>query len=43
MVLCVAESDVEKTLAILTKQGEIATVIGKIQSAKNNTEQVLIN
>ena len=47
MVLCVAESDVQQTLVILAEQGEIATVIGEIQSAENsskqNTEQVLIN
>jgi phosphoribosylformylglycinamidine cyclo-ligase len=47
MVLCVAESDVTQTLATLTEQGEIATVIGNIQTtennAKQNAEQVLIN
>ncbi len=43
MVLCVAETDVKQTLATLTEQGEIATVIGSIQAAGNDSEQVVIS
>jgi len=43
MVLCVAEADVKQTLATLTDQGEVATVIGSIQTVENDAEQVLIN
>jgi len=43
MVLCVAEADVKQTLATLTEQGEIATVIGNIQAAGNDSEQVVIS
>ena len=47
MVVCVDEADVDKALAILTEQGESASVIGKIQTAdtvsKQHTGQVVIN
>ena len=43
MVLCVAESDVKQTLATLTDQGEIATVIGNIEAVESDAEQVVIN
>jgi phosphoribosylformylglycinamidine cyclo-ligase len=43
MVLCVAAADVEQTLAILTDQGESATVIGHIAMATGDSEQVIIN
>jgi phosphoribosylformylglycinamidine cyclo-ligase len=33
MVICVAQADVEPTLALLAEQGESAAVIGSIQPA----------
>ncbi len=43
MVLCVNEADVEQTLAILTEQGESAGIIGRIEAASGNGEQVAIS
>ena len=43
MVLCVAEDDVTQTLALLTEQGENASVIGRIEAATGGGEQVIIN
>ena len=43
MVLCVTEADAKQTLATLTEQGEIATVIGSICAAETDAEQVVIN
>jgi len=43
MVLCVAEADVDQTLTLLAEQGESATVIGKIETATGDVEQVIIN
>ncbi|HEB94132.1 MAG TPA: phosphoribosylformylglycinamidine cyclo-ligase [Gammaproteobacteria bacterium] len=41
MVLCVHEADVEQTLAVLTEEGENASVIGRIETGGG--EQVVIN
>jgi phosphoribosylformylglycinamidine cyclo-ligase len=43
MVLCVAEADVEQTLALLGENGESASVIGKIESATESGMQVVVN
>jgi phosphoribosylformylglycinamidine cyclo-ligase len=43
MVLCVAETTVEEALALLAGQGETAHVIGRIETAKDEGEQVIIN
>jgi phosphoribosylformylglycinamidine cyclo-ligase len=43
MVVCVAEADVAQTLAMLGEHGESASVIGKIETATGDTEQVIIN
>ena len=43
MVLCVAEADVEQTLATLTEQGENASIIGHIEAATGDSEQVIVN
>ncbi len=43
MVLCVAEADVEQTLSVLAEQGENAFVIGRIETAVSDGEQVLIS
>jgi len=43
MVVCVAESDVEQTLAVLSKEGETATLIGHIEAAEGDGEQVVID
>jgi len=43
MVLCVAEVDVEQTLAMLSEQGESAFVIGTIETATDGSEQVIVN
>jgi len=40
MVLCVNEADVEQTLAVLTEEGESASVIGRIEAGDG--EQVVI-
>ena len=42
MVLCVNEADVEQTLTILSEQGENASVIGRIEAASGDGEQVVI-
>jgi phosphoribosylformylglycinamidine cyclo-ligase len=42
MVLCVAQQDVDKTLEILTAQGEHVSVIGRIEAAGNG-QQVILN
>ncbi len=42
MVLCVHEANVEQTLAILTEQGESASIIGRIEATSGNGEQVTI-
>jgi phosphoribosylformylglycinamidine cyclo-ligase len=42
MVVCVAASDVEQALAILSEQGETAAVIGTIESASDAGEQVVV-
>jgi len=43
MVLCVAEADVEPTLHLLNAQGESASVIGRIETAMDGSEQVVAN
>jgi phosphoribosylformylglycinamidine cyclo-ligase len=43
MVLSVAAADVEQTLALLTEQGETASVIGRIEVATGDSEQVIVN
>ncbi len=43
MVLCVAETDVEPTLRWFTEQGESASVIGRIETATGDSEQVVVN
>lgn len=43
MVLCVAAADVEQTLALLGEHGEIASVIGTIEAATGDAEQVIVN
>jgi phosphoribosylformylglycinamidine cyclo-ligase len=43
MVLCVAAADVDQTLALLSKHGESASVIGHIQAATGDAEQVIVN
>ncbi|VAW94428.1 Phosphoribosylformylglycinamidine cyclo-ligase [hydrothermal vent metagenome] len=43
MVLCVAEADVEPTLRLLNEQGESASVIGRIETATDDSEQVIVN
>jgi len=43
MVLCVAEADVEQTLATLAEQGENASIIGHIEAATGDGEQVIVN
>ncbi|HEB99452.1 MAG TPA: phosphoribosylformylglycinamidine cyclo-ligase, partial [Thiotrichales bacterium] len=40
MVLCVGETDVERSLALLAEQGESASVIGRIETGEG--EQVVI-
>ncbi len=42
MVLCVNEADVEQTLAVLAEEGESASVIGRIEAAIGDGEQVTI-
>lgn len=43
MVVCVSQNDVETTLALLSAQGETATIIGHIQTAETGAEPVIIN
>lgn len=43
MVLCVAEADVEQTLALLNEHGERTSVIGQIQTSTGDAEQVIVN
>ena len=43
MVVCVAEADADKAQAILTEQGETASIIGRIQASEGVTEQVVIS
>jgi phosphoribosylformylglycinamidine cyclo-ligase len=43
MVLCVAPADVDQTLALLSEHGESASVIGKIEAATGDAEQVIVN
>jgi len=43
MVLCVAEADVQQTLALLSEHGESASVIGNIQAATDDGVQVIVN
>ncbi len=43
MVICIAETDVEQTLAVLNEQGETASVIGQIKAITGDAEQVIIN
>jgi phosphoribosylformylglycinamidine cyclo-ligase len=42
MVVCVAETDVEQTLALLKESGETAMRIGHISRSDSTTPQVLI-
>ncbi|MFT7235890.1 MAG: phosphoribosylformylglycinamidine cyclo-ligase, partial [Methylophagaceae bacterium] len=42
MVVCVAESDVEQTISLLTESGETATRIGHIVSSDNRAPKVII-
>ncbi len=42
MVLCVHEANAEQTLAILTEQGESASIIGRIEATSGNGEPVTI-
>lgn len=42
MVICVAESDVEQTMTLLTESGETATRIGHIVTADKSDPQVII-
>ncbi len=42
MVLCVAEADVDKTIALLKTRGEQASVIGRIEAASGD-QQVILN
>jgi len=43
MVLCVNEADVGQTLAVLAEEDESASVIGRIEAAKGDGEQVTID
>lgn len=43
MVLCVAETDAEQTLVILTEQGETASMFSKIETAIDDAEQVIVS
>ncbi|NOX92748.1 MAG: phosphoribosylformylglycinamidine cyclo-ligase [Gammaproteobacteria bacterium] len=43
MVLCVAGVDAEQTLTLLAEQGENASIIGRIETATGDSEQVVVN
>ncbi len=42
MVVCVAEADVEQTLSLLTRAGESAMVIGRIEAAEQTHPEVIL-